>query len=207
MTIPAFWMKNYLVLLLREHRKQLSSTERHKGQPPSCTPNNPFPQGLQFQGQIFSKQRDLRQSLYKVTGEVLMQLDALLHQFMHQNLAKPKGLVICSASGWQLVNPGAENKGSRQTPGSALTVQSQMLFINCSPSSTRAARLHRSCTSHSTPDARVLGLGERFANHTTANPFAKGSAAGKENEVNEQIPVPATGISVSNSKSSLSLKH
>lgn len=50
-----------------------------------------------------------------------MQLDALLHQFMQQNIAKPKGLVICSAPAWQLLILGAENKGSRQTPGSALT--------------------------------------------------------------------------------------
>lgn len=62
-----------------------------------------------------------------------MQLDAPLHQFMHQDLANPKGLVICSASGWQLVNPGAENEGSRHTPASALTVQIKCCSLTALP--------------------------------------------------------------------------
>lgn len=73
-----------------------------------------------------------------------MHLDALLHHFMQQNLAKPKGLVICSASTWWLLNLGAENRGSRKLLAQLSPAQNQMLFINCSPSSTRAAR---SCTS------------------------------------------------------------
>lgn len=136
MTSPAFWMKNYLVSSLRVHRKQLSSTERHKGQPPSCSPTRILSlRACHSRGRIFSKERDLRQSLYKVTGEALMQLDALLHQLMQQNLAKPKGLVICSASGWQLVNAGAENK----TPGKLLAQLSQFRVKCCSLTALPAA--------------------------------------------------------------------
>lgn len=122
-------MKNYLALLLREHRKQHSPLLRGTSASPlPAHLTESFPSGPAIPEAGYSPNRGIGdegravpQSLFKLTVEVLMQLDALLHQFMEQNLAKCKGLVICSASTWRLLNLGAENKGSRQTPGSALT--------------------------------------------------------------------------------------
>lgn len=115
----------------RQHRKQQSPLLRG----PSASPfparlTQSFPLKLcNSRKRIFSKQRDLRQKQSGARGTLVF-IRSQYHisigtlgcplLFMEQNLAKPKGLVICSASTCQLLNLGAKNKSFRQTSGPAL---------------------------------------------------------------------------------------